>query len=97
MWLLVFDTTIILILALYLDFEHLCPLIPDLGKREGLDSEYGCIKDHVQMKIRKPNPSQEPPASSKAPNEDLKDINVLCTFEIKIENQNSDHGSMKHK
>ena len=32
-----------------------------------------------------PNPSHEPPASSKAPNEDLKDIDVLCTFEIKKE------------
>ena len=32
-----------------------------------------------------PNPSQEPPASSKAPNEDLKDMDVLCNFKIKIE------------
>merc|ERR1711954_297898 len=42
-----------------------------------------------------PNPSQEPPASSKAPNEDLKDIDVLCTFKIKIESQNLDHGYIK--
>ena len=42
-----------------------------------------------------PNPSQEPPASSKAPNEDLKDMDVLCTFKIKIESQNSDHGCIK--
>ena len=34
------------------------------------------------------NPSQETPASSKAPNQDLKDIDVLCTFKIKIESQN---------
>ena len=28
------------------------------------------------------NPSQEPPVSSKAPNKDLKDMDVLCTFKI---------------
>ena len=47
--------------------------------------------DHIQIKIKMPNPSQEPPASSKAPNEDLKDLNVLCTFKIEIEIQNMDH------
>ena len=51
--------------------------------------------DHIQIKINMPNPSQEPPASSKAPNEDLKDMDVLCTFKIKIESQNSDHGYIK--
>ena len=45
--------------------------------------------DHIQIKIKMPNPSQEPPASSKAPNEDLKDMDVLCTFKIKIQSQNS--------
>ena len=35
-----------------------------------------------------PNPSQEPPASSKSPDQDLKDMDVLCTFKIKIETQN---------
>ena len=34
------------------------------------------------------NPSQEPPAPIKAPNMDLKDMDVLCTFKIKIESQN---------
>merc|ERR1711954_311255 len=43
--------------------------------------------DHIQINIRMPNPSQEPPASSKAPNQDLKDMDVLCTFKIKIERQ----------
>ena len=37
-----------------------------------------------------PNPSQEPPVSSKAPNEDLKDLDVLCIFKIEIEIQNFD-------
>ena len=51
--------------------------------------------DHIQIKIKMPNPSQEPPASSKAPNEDLKDIDVLYTFTTKIESKNSDHGYIK--
>ena len=41
--------------------------------------------DHIKIKIKIQNPSQESPASSKAPNEDLKDMDVLCTFKIKIE------------
>ena len=44
-----------------------------------------------------PNPSQEPPASSKAPNEDLNDMDVLCTFKIKIESQNIENGCIKHQ
>ena len=44
--------------------------------------------DHIQIKIKMPNPSQEPPAPSKAPNEDLKDMDVLCTFKVKIDCQN---------
>ena len=51
--------------------------------------------DHIQNKIKMPNPNQEPPGPSKAPNEDLKDMDVLCTFKIKIESQNSDHGCIK--
>ena len=51
--------------------------------------------DYIQINIKMPNPSQEPPASSKAPNEDLKDMDVLCTFKIKIESQNFDHGYIK--
>ena len=41
--------------------------------------------DHIRIKIKIPNPSQEPPTSSKAPNQELKDINVLCNIIIKIE------------
>ena len=47
--------------------------------------------DHSQIKIKIPNPSQEPPAYSKASNEDLKDKDDLCTFKIKIESQYSDY------
>ena len=66
-------------------------------KLESHNLIYGCTKtsDHIQIKINIPNPSQEPPASSKAPNQDLKDMDVLCTFKIKIESQNLDHGYIK--
>ena len=37
------------------------------------------------------NPSQEPPASSKAPTADLKNMDILGTFKIKIERQNLEH------
>jgi len=53
--------------------------------------------DHIQIKIKMPNPSQKSPASSKASNEDLKDMDVLCTFKIKIESKNLDHGCIKDK
>ena len=61
-------------------------------KIENSNSEKGCIMTnyHIQIKIKMQNPSQEPPASSKAPNEDLKDLDVLCTFKIEIEIQNLD-------
>ena len=48
--------------------------------------------DHIQIKIKMPNASQEPTASSKAQNQDLKDIDVLCTFKINIESKKKDHG-----
>jgi len=47
--------------------------------------------DHIKIKIKGPHPSQEPPVSSEAPNQDLKDIVFLCTFKIKIESLNFDH------
>ena len=47
--------------------------------------------DHIQIKVKMPNPSQEPPASSKAPSQDLEDMDVLWTFKLKIESQNSEH------
>ena len=42
------------------------------------------MSDHIQTKIKMPNPSQEPPASSKAKDEDLKDMDDLCTLKINI-------------
>ena len=47
---------------------------------------------HIQIKIKMPNPRQEPPASSKALNQDLKDMDVLCTFKTMIESQQLEHG-----
>ena len=47
--------------------------------------------DYFQFKIKIPTPSHEPPVSSKSPNQDLKDMVVLCTFKIKIESQNLEH------
>ena len=41
------------------------------------------------------NYSQWPRVSSKAPNQDLKDMDVLCTLKIKIESQKSEYGCTK--
>ena len=53
--------------------------------------------DHILIMIKMQNPSQEPPASSIAPNGDLKDRDVLCTFKIKIEIQNLDDACIKNQ
>ena len=51
--------------------------------------------DHIQTKIKMKTPSLEPPASQKATNQDLKDMDALCTFKIKIESQNLEHWCIK--
>ena len=51
--------------------------------------------DHIKINIRMQNPGQEPPESSNAPNQDFKDMNVLCTFKIKMESQNLGQGFIK--
>ena len=51
--------------------------------------------DHIPIKIKMKTPSQEPPASSKAPDEDLKHMDVLCTFKIKKERPNLEQGCIK--
>ena len=40
--------------------------------------------DHIQIKIKMPNPGQDPQVSSEAPNQDFKDMDVLCTLKIKM-------------
>ena len=70
-------------------------------KMESQNLEHGYTKsqcsDHIKILIKIPNKSKEPPASSKAPNQDFKDIDIICTFKIKIEGQNSEHGCNKDK
>ena len=51
--------------------------------------------DPMQIKIKKPNPSQETPAFSNTPKQDSKGRDVLCTFKIKIESQNLDPWCIK--
>ena len=66
------------------DMDVLCTL---RIKIESQNLIYGWCNnsDHIQINIRMQNPSQEPSAFSKAPNQDLKDIDVICTFKTKIE------------
>ena len=45
---------------------------------------------YIQSKIKMQNTSQEPPAPTKIRNQDLKDIDVLCTLKIIKESKNSD-------
>ena len=76
------------------DIDVLCIL---KIKIESQDSDDGYMKTsyHIQIKIKIPNPSQEPPVSSKAPNEYLKGMNVLFTCKIQVESQNLGHGCIK--
>ena len=36
--------------------------------------------DNIQIKMKLPNPSQEPPASSESQNEDLKDMDAVYLY-----------------
>merc|ERR1711954_282554 len=47
--------------------------------------------DHIQIYIKISYPSQKPSVSSKVTNENLNDMDVLFTFQRKIESQNSEH------
>ena len=51
--------------------------------------------DHIQIKIKMSNLSQELPASSKTSNQGLKDVDVLCTFKINLQSQNLEHWCIK--
>ena len=53
--------------------------------------------DHIQSKIKMPNPGQEPSVPIKASNPDLMDMDVLCTFKSKIASQNLEHGCIKEQ
>ena len=47
--------------------------------------------DYLKIKIKMPNPSQEPQLFSNATYQDLKNLDVLCTFKIKIKSQSLNH------
>ena len=64
-------------------------------EKQNWDMGASKMSDHIQIKIKIPSPTQESPESSKAPNEDFMDMDVLCTFKIKKESQNSDYGYIK--
>ena len=51
--------------------------------------------DHIKIKIKMSNPSQEPPAPTKATDQDLKDWDGLCTFKMKMESQNFEYWCIK--
>ena len=51
--------------------------------------------DPIQVMIKFSDPSQDPPASSKASNQDLKDMGVLCTFKLSVESKILDHACIK--
>ena len=76
--------------APYQDLKDMIVLCIFKIKMESQSLIYGYMKTsyHIQIKIKIPNPSQEPPVSSKAPIVDLKEIDVLCIFKIKMESQN---------
>ena len=47
--------------------------------------------DHIQIKIKTPNFSQEPAESSKGPNQHLKDMDALCTIKFNLDSQYLNH------
>ena len=71
--------------------------VPSKSRRRAKVQNMSVAKtsEYIQINIRMQNPNQEPAASSKAPKEDLKDMDVLCTLKIKIESQNLECGCVK--
>ena len=53
--------------------------------------------DHIQIKIKMPNTSQEHPAPTNAQNPDLKDMDFLCTLKFKIESWYLEYGCIKEQ
>ena len=51
--------------------------------------------DHIQIKIKMLNPSEDPPALTKAPHHDLKDMDVLCTLKFILDGKISEHWFIK--
>ena len=53
--------------------------------------------DYIQNKILMPYTNQELQASLKALNQELKDIDILCAFKVKIESQNPERWDIKDR
>ena len=51
--------------------------------------------DHIQIKIKMPNSNQKPSSILQTLNQDLKDMDVLCTFKAKGLTQDLEHGYVK--
>ena len=68
-------------------------------KIESQNSDHGCLKEQWKRtkKDQDPKPQSETSSILQTPNEDLKEMGVLCTFKIKIESLNLDHGFIKDK
>ena len=77
-------------LASNLDLKDMDDLCIFEIKIESQNSEHCCIKDQSAYlnQIKMPNPIQDSPAPTKAPNQDLNDMDVPFTFKIKLESQN---------
>ena len=69
--------------ALNEDYKDMMFLAPSKSRKRANIWIMAILKtsNHNQIQIKMPNPSQKPPVSSKAPNEDM---DVLYTFNIKI-------------
>ena len=75
------------------DMDNICNFKIKIEKQ---NLEYGCTKSvSISNQYQDANPSQKPPASSKAPNQELKDMDVLYAFKIKIDSHNSEYGCTK--
>ena len=46
---------------------------------------------HIQIMTKIANPTQEPPVSLRIQNEDLKDMDVFCTFKTMMKSQKQKH------
>ena len=76
------------------DIDVLCTFKIEI---ESQNLDHGYIKDQLPYpnQDQATNPSQEPSASSKAPNQHLKDMVDLCIFKIKIKDQNLGYWCIK--
>ena len=77
--------------------EHPYPLSPIYGLWLGLEDSEGVLLVFGILVIIGTWSRVFYTALSKAPNQDLKDMDVLCTFKIKIESQKLEHRCIKEQ